>query len=266
MQSVVDGLAVDHFVSDVEAAPIPVVLVHGAMDRAGGFRRCSRFLDGLDAYAYDRRGYAASLGNGISRTMVDQVSDLMAVVDSITDGQVVVVGHSLGGLIALHAALAAPGRIASIGVWEPPLPWFEWYVSDAAAAANGTAAATDPEEAAEAFMRVMIGDARWERLGVAMRETRRAEGDTLRSDLELTRSPDSRVDLTEVRLPVTIGHGSDSAARFKASAARIMADVADPIGIEIAGSHHGAHLSHPTEFAAFVRAAHARAPRPTIAA
>lgn len=265
MQSVVDGLAVDHFVSDAEPAPIPVVLVHGAMDRAGGFRRCSRFLDGLDAYAYDRRGYAASLGSGISRTMAAQVSDLMSVVDSITDGEVTIVGHSLGGLIALHAALAEPERIASIGVWEPPMPWFDWYVSDAAARATGPVA-VDSEDAAEEFMRVMIGDARWERLGAAMRETRRAEGDTLRSDLELARSPDSRVELTDVHLPVTIGHGSESAARFKASAAQLMADVGDPIGIEIAGSNHGAHLSHPTEFAAFVRAAHARAPRPTIAA
>ena len=255
-----DGLAVVRYASDDDVAP-PVVIVHGAMDRAMGFRRAARHLEGLDVTAYDRRGYAGSLDAGVSPTMAAQVDDVEKVMGSLGGGPVVVVGHSLGGLIALHAAARHPERIAAVGAWEPPMPWFDWYVSNAADNVRGLGEAATDADAAEAFMRAMIGDRLWERLPAAVRAERRAEGATLRADLKLTRSPDSVLDFTTLTVPTVAGCGSESASRFRGSAARLLADVPDAFGVEVAGAGHGAHLSHPTEFAAFVRATHARAPR-----
>jgi pimeloyl-ACP methyl ester carboxylesterase len=257
---VVDGLAVQRFVPQGGSAAPPIVMVHGAMDRASGLRRAVRHLDGIDVTTYDRRGYAGSLGSGIAETMSDQVDDLFAVMDSVTSGPVVLIGHSLGGLIALHASLRGPDRIAGVGAWEPPMPWFDWYVSDAAQNVRGLSDIATPSDAAETFMRAMIGDRLWERLPAAMREERRAEGATLRADLAMTRSVESVLDLTTVTVALVAGCGSESSSRFRLSAARLLADVPHAEYFEVAGAGHGAHLSHPVDFAAFVRTTHSRAP------
>lgn len=257
--SVVDGLAVQHFVPRGEAAAPPIVMVHGAMDRASGLRRAIRHLEGIVVTTYDRRGYAGSLGSGIADTMSDQVDDLFAVIDWVTSGPVVLIGHSLGGLIALHASLRGPGRIAAVGAWEPPMPWFDWYVSDAARNVQGLSDISTPADAAETFMRTMIGDRLWERLPAAMREERRAEGVTLRADLEMTRSAESVLDLTAVTAGLVAGCGSESSSRFRLSTARLMADVQHAVHFEVDGAGHGAHLSHPVEFSEFVRVTHSLA-------
>lgn len=255
--TIVGGLAVSRYGSP---AGLPVVLIHGAMDRSAGFRRCIRHLPDHRVTTYDRRGYAGSLDAGISATMTESVADLLMIIDAETDGPVAVVGHSLGGLIALHAGLARPDRVVSVGAWEPPMPWLEWYVSNAASNALRVAANDEPGDAAEAFMRTMIGDRLWERLPLSIRTERRAEGPTLLADLEMTRSDASRLDLSQLVVPVTAGSGSDSQERFRRSAATLMAEVPGAMEIEVAGSNHGVHLSHPGEFAAMIAAVVARMP------
>jgi pimeloyl-ACP methyl ester carboxylesterase len=251
----VDGLAASVFTG----GGLPVVLVHGTMDRSSGLRRTVRHLQPATVVTFDRRGYAASLAAGISTTMQEQVSDLMAVIDVVTTGPAVVVGHSLGGLIALHAALRQPDRVVSVGVWEAPMPWEEWYRTSAART-GVVGPDEDPGDAAERFMRAMIGDRLWERLPAAFRAERRAEGPTLRADLALASSPEAELDLTAVSVPVVAGCGSESAERFRRSAATLAELVPGATYVEVTGATHGVHLSHPAEFAAFARQALERAP------
>jgi pimeloyl-ACP methyl ester carboxylesterase len=58
---------------DAPAGPA-VVLVHGAMDRAASFGRVMRRLGDLDVVAYDRRGYAGSLGTGPATTLAEHAA------------------------------------------------------------------------------------------------------------------------------------------------------------------------------------------------
>jgi pimeloyl-ACP methyl ester carboxylesterase len=51
-------------------------------------------------------------------TLADEASRAIALIDA-SAGQVHLVGHSYGGAVALHAALARPDRIASIALYEP---------------------------------------------------------------------------------------------------------------------------------------------------
>ena len=255
----VDGLAAARF-GDLAPGELPVVLVHGAMDRSSGLRRSVRHLQPSVVVTYDRRGYAGSLAAGISTTMAAQVADLLAVIGAVTDGAAVVVGHSLGGLIALHAAITAPDRVVAVGAWEPPMPWEEWYVSAAARAAMDVGDGLDPADSAERFMRSMIGDRLWERLPAEFRAERRAEGATLRADLTLSSAPETRLDLASVTVPVVAGFGSESPERFHLSAKAVAAGVPHGEVYEVQGSSHGVHLSHPSDFAGFVRAVLRRVP------
>lgn len=247
-----DGLAVRR---DGEPGGPTVIVVHGTMDRAAGFRRSVRRTHGLDVVLYDRRGYAASRSAGLSPSIGAQVQDLSAVVSWAGDGPVVVVGHSLGGLIGAHLSINEPARVAALGLWEPPMPWLEWYTSSAGEGALRIGQLRDGSAAAEFFLRAMVGDRIWERMPPSMRAERLAEGPALLADLDLCRRPEARFDPADLRCPVVIGCGSESHERFRRSAALLAEEVPGAVTFEIPGANHGAHLSHPDEFARFMTTA-----------
>ena len=251
----VDGLAVTR--RGDRAGPT-VVFVHGTMDRSAAFRRTARNLEDFDVVMFDRRGYGQSRAAGLAPTIDDQLADLRAVVEWTGATPVTLVGHSLGGLISLHLSVGRPDLVASVGVWESPMPWFDWYASSPEARPIGRAAIAEGPEAAELFLRAMIGDRLWERMPGAMKDERRAESAALVADLALCRRPEARLDFDRVISPVIVGTGSDSAPRFRQSAATMRDSLPNAMMVEVAGAQHGVHLTHPDEFAAFVRATVAR--------
>lgn len=247
----VDGLAVTRL---GEGNGPTVVVVHGTMDRSAAFRRSARRVEGLDLVLYDRRGYSKSAGSGLSPDVASQVADLSRVVHWASSRPVVLVGHSLGGLISAHLAIAEPDRVRAVGLWEPPLPWVEWYRSSAGERALRLGRTTDGSAAAEYFLRAVVGDRIWERMPPDMQNERLAEGPTLLADLDLCRRPEARFEPVDLGCPAVVGWGSESPWRFRRSAAMLLDEMADAEGFEVEGAGHGVHLTHPTEFVRFIEA------------
>ncbi len=84
------------------------VVVHGLGEHAGRQRNVAEFLArrGFDVIAFDHRGHGRSDGaRGALRASDDLVEDLAAIVDSSTSAPILLVGHSMGGLVALRHAL-----------------------------------------------------------------------------------------------------------------------------------------------------------------
>lgn len=245
----VDGLAVYRTSRDDDAPR--VVLVHGSMDRAAAFRKAARHARELDITLYDRRGYGRSIAGGEAQSMERLVADLLAV---IGDQPTAVVGHSLGALVALAAAERAPGRVTAVGAFEPPMAWRPWWPDGSAGGvARNAAAAEGPEAAAEQFMRRLVGDERWENLPAGTRRQRRAEGRALLADLTAMRAGGAPFDSTAITVPVVAGYGTATNERHQ----RATRELADEVGrgelVTIEDAPHGAHYSHPEEFAAFIR-------------
>jgi pimeloyl-ACP methyl ester carboxylesterase len=256
VDEVIGGLAVYRHSgsTDGRAEGARVVFVHGSMDRSASFLKVVRRLDDLDLVRYDRRGYGRSVGAGPAPSIDAQVDDLVAVLDA---RPAVVVGHSLGGVVALAAAEKHPELVVSVGAFEAPMSWLGWWPSGSA---GGVAVTTDssPADAAEGFMRRMIGDDRWERLPTRTRRERRAEGPALLAELASIRGL-APYDPTQVFVPVLAGYGSESKP-YHQRAARELAELAprgELTGIEGAG--HAAQSSHADAFATFVRRVVARA-------
>jgi pimeloyl-ACP methyl ester carboxylesterase len=156
------------------------------------------------------------------------------------------------------AAIARPDRVRSLAVWESPMPWLTWWPADTAGGAANEAAA-DPAGAAEAFMRRMIGDERWDKLPPSTKAARRAEGRTLVAELQSVNQP--AFDPADVKVPVVVGTGSASKPHHRGVADALIEML--PAGAELFvfdGADHGCHLSHPAEFARFVELAVSRAP------
>jgi pimeloyl-ACP methyl ester carboxylesterase len=93
----------------------PVVLLHAGV----AVRRCWYGVAerlSAPAIAYDRRGFGWSPPSPEPFTHLD---DLFAVLDATVDGPAWLVGNSMGGVVALDAAVTAPERVAGLVLISP---------------------------------------------------------------------------------------------------------------------------------------------------
>jgi pimeloyl-ACP methyl ester carboxylesterase len=238
-----------------DGAPL-VALVHGAMDRSAAMVLLSRRLD--DEYRvlrYDRRGYARSQGAGGPFTIDTHVADLAAL---LGERRAVVFGHSYGGNVALALAARHPEIVRAVGVYEVPLSWLPWWPGSTGrrgGATHGSAA-----DAAEQFMRRMVGDRQWEALPEPIRAARRSEGVAFVEEITdlATEAP---WEADDIDVPVVAMYGSLGRDHHRDGChylAELLSDC-EPIAIE--GARHNGPFTHPEAVAAVLRNLERHAPR-----
>ena len=95
---------------------------------------------GLSMLRFDYSGTGSSPGKFEDGTLALWLEEALAVLDQLTDGEVIVVGSSMGGWIALHLALLRPDRVrALVGIAAAP-DFTNWGFADGdAAVANNIA-------------------------------------------------------------------------------------------------------------------------------
>jgi pimeloyl-ACP methyl ester carboxylesterase len=101
-----------------EGTPVPgqppVVLLTGAGDGTASWAAVRARLGGFArVVSYDRSGMGAS-GQGPVRSLAGYAAELHSVVSHSGAGKAVLVGHSLGGLIAQSYAVRHPGNVAGM--------------------------------------------------------------------------------------------------------------------------------------------------------
>jgi pimeloyl-ACP methyl ester carboxylesterase len=95
----------------------PVVLLHaGVADRRSWYSVTDALSPTIGAVAYDMRGYGETSGVTYGFSHLD---DLAAVLDQVASGPVWLVGSSMGGEVAIDAALASPDRVAGLVLLAP---------------------------------------------------------------------------------------------------------------------------------------------------
>jgi pimeloyl-ACP methyl ester carboxylesterase len=234
-----------------------VVLVHGTLDRSNSFRRTVMRLPDLRVVTYDRRGYQSSRTEGAPLTVQGHIDDLLGVVRAaIGDGPpATVVGHSLGGVVTMGAALREPELFASIGAYEAPLPWLPDDGRADGAPPPAPPTTDDPDEMVESFFRRLASDSTWEGLNDAARADRLADGPALMAELGSLRSTEP-FDVTQLRMPVLFGVGGErSQQHHRAAHEWLVEHVPGSEGVVVDAAGHGIHLTHPDAFALFVRRA-----------
>ena len=248
-----DGLLVDELASDAgDDAPV-VVLVHGTMDRHSSFARLrSRLMATCRVVSYDRRGYAGSrAAEPPASSITDHVADLEAV---IAGRRCTLLGHSYGGSVVLALAAQRPDLTGAAVVYEPPLPWLDWWPrtdpSD-----GPVFDGSDPRAAAEEFLARTIGRHRYERLPLKTREEVVLDGDALVAEMRAIQRDPAPFEPAAITRPVLVVRGSDTSERHRLGtdwlAARLPAASLHTLG----GAGHGGHQSHPAELARIVAAA-----------
>ncbi len=120
----------------------PLVFLHaGVADRRSWYDVAEK-LEGREMVAYDRRGHGDS---PVPSGRFSHLEDLIAVLGELTNEPAWLVGSSMGGGIAIDAALAAPDSVAGIVLFAPAVSGAPEPEIDAA-----TEAIADLLEAAEA--------------------------------------------------------------------------------------------------------------------
>ncbi len=226
-----------------------LVLVHGAPDRSSGFRAVLPYLADRFVVVYDRRGYGRSLRVPPARAMIDHAEDLLVILEDCVVPPVVV-AHSFGSNLTMLAATRSPGSFAAIGLWEPPLPWVEWWPERTKAYNARVASSNDPGDDIEAMYRSLMGDRAWDDLSPEMRNERRAEGPAFQVDM--ASEIDSPFEFDGVIVPALIGYGTATSAEHIRGAHWLGQHLPNASARASEGAGHFAPRTHPREFAAFV--------------
>jgi len=95
-----------------------LLLLHGGPALTDYMDMLAPELDGWRAIRYQQRGLPPSAETG-PFTVEQHVADAVAVLDELGVDRAVVLGHSWGGHLALHLAVAHPGRVAGLVVVDP---------------------------------------------------------------------------------------------------------------------------------------------------
>jgi len=162
------------------------------------------------------------------------------------------VGHSFGANVASVAAVRDPGRVAALGLWEPPVPWAEWSPPEITAGVAAMAAATDTDLLVDNVFGRMFGREHWAAMAGPAKASRRADGPALRADMASELEPPYRFE--DISVPVVVGYGAETWPYHPPSARHLAAVLGCEV-IEVPGADHFAHANHPAEFTRFVRAA-----------
>jgi pimeloyl-ACP methyl ester carboxylesterase len=99
--------------------PLPLVFLHDAGGTGSHFSALlSHFRTTRRALAFDLRGHGRSPG-GRTDELAVHAADVLAALDGLKLGRVILIGHSWGAAVALETASQAPERIAGVFFLDP---------------------------------------------------------------------------------------------------------------------------------------------------
>jgi pimeloyl-ACP methyl ester carboxylesterase len=102
-----------------------VILIHGLTGDLSIWYLC-RAMGTLGhsfrVTAYDLRGHGYSDVPLVGYTSADQAGDVLAIMDCLQIERAMLVGHSFGAVIALHATVLAPDRVDALVLSDPCFP------------------------------------------------------------------------------------------------------------------------------------------------
>jgi len=96
-----------------------------AQEDQAGLRLWDSLRDGWEVVRVDARGHGASSGGTDPQAYrwSELAADALALADALGHERFVIGGASMGAAVALHAAVAAPGRIDGLVLMIPPTAW-----------------------------------------------------------------------------------------------------------------------------------------------
>lgn len=242
--------------------PLVVLLPPGASPASAWRRIMAGLVEaGFACVAINPSGYGETESFAGDRPMrlADEAAAALALLGAPA-GDVHLVGHSYGGAVALHMALADPDRFASLTLLEPAAyPMLrqagEHGLHDEVEAVNQTFIARVGEgERARALRDYIdyynLGDGAWDALAEEAKTALLGRAETIAAALTAVHASDDRLaDIAHIAAPILVAAGAETDPVHAGLAAVIakQANGAPPALIAEAG--HMAAQTHPAAFA-----------------
>lgn len=259
---------------DAGSGARPFVLVHGFTGSRDDFREHVPALARAGrTIALDQRGHGGSTNTGREEdyTLDGLVADLAAAFDALDLARVDLLGHSLGGMVALRFALAHPERVASLVLMDTSARPMPLPIPDAVRSAlrklvteQGVQAMLPgmrqrpPEQVPPSLRRSieqMGADVFWERIQRKLEAMDPVAWDTL---LRVLGDHEPAADrLGEIRCPTLVLVGAEDAP-FLAPADELERGIPSARRVTIPDAAHSPQLENPPAWASAIRAHLAR--------
>jgi pimeloyl-ACP methyl ester carboxylesterase len=244
----VDGCAISY---DVQGKGDPVLLIHGTAasvwgDTPAALARTHRVI------RYDRRSFGASVHRPLG-DLPRHAADAAALLDAVA-GPAIVVGWSIGGVIALELALSRPDLVRGLVLLEPPLHGKRHASLSMLSAIGGAlvlGALGAPVRGARRFLRWALARRDGDGLAMLPPDVRGAMLDNAAAIVgELGGGTGEHLDrarLASLRVPIALRVGALSNSSFHAAADRLV-EILPPIDRrDVAGAGHCLQLDAPGE-------------------
>jgi pimeloyl-ACP methyl ester carboxylesterase len=198
--------------------------------------------------SYDTRGCGASDGDPAHITLDALVDDVFAVLDAHGADRCVLAGESLGGFVALHAALRDPRRFSGLVLIAAPPS-----IDEATASARATAARADYAGTVRAFTRACfapeVDDDHLLAWGEAL--FLGAGGEVAARLFEACVG--AHPDLAAVDVPTLVVHGDQDQVVPVAAGRFLAATIPGARLVELAGASHAPTVTRAAELTELVR-------------
>ncbi len=121
-----DGVSMSYVQTGSTGKPL-AVLLHGFGDNGLAWTRVARTLQSrFDVVMPDCRGHGLTQTTAPSYAMADACEDVAELITSLREGPAaLVIGHSMGGLVATELAARHPDLVTLLVLEDPPLRWVQ---------------------------------------------------------------------------------------------------------------------------------------------
>ncbi len=218
-----------------------------------------RLSQNCRVHLVDLPGYNPSPADGDPHgALPDFAATAQALLDALPE-RVTLCGWSLGGLLAMRAALLAPERLSGL-VLVGSTPCFmqrsDWLTAQTPALLDGFSASVEaqPQQTLQRFIALLSqGDARaraiTRTLVASLREAPQPDGNALRSGLEWLRAVDLRPRLPTIATRSLLIHGREDPLNPVAAAAYLQQHLANAQLEIFDTAGHAPFLANPDRFA-----------------
>ena len=238
---------------------VPVVMLHGYSDSWHSFEPILPFLpSSIHAYAISQRGHGNTGRPTAGYAPSDFAEDLAEFMDALEIDSAVVVGHSLGSLIAQRFALDYPERtIGLVLIGSGPAMRGNPVWSELRAPVLELTDPVDPRFVREFQESTLAQPIPPTFLDTVVQESRKLPARVWRSIWHDFADVDHSDELAQVKAPTLVTWGDRDSVFGRDEQEAIVAAVPDARLLVYAGAGHGTHWEEPERFAsdlvAFVR-------------
>lgn len=239
-----------------EAGPV-MLFLHGMGGDSSNFAlQLTHFSDRFRAVAWDAPGFGRSRPwDDLSfAAMADAAA---AVLDTLAAEKAIVIGQSMGGMVALELAARHPDRLRALvlsatspAFGDPNGPWQKQFVQDSLAPIENGSRLTDH---AEALIRDVVGpDADPAGVQLAIDSMARTPHDSYRTVLDNLTRFDRRDVLPRIAVPTLVIAGAEDAKSPAAMLERMAAKIPKAQFVCLPGAGHLANLERPDAYNAAI--------------